>query len=134
VRVVIDTNVVVSGIFWDGPPSRILDSWATDKFSLCVSAAILEEYFEVIDRLATGCGREDLARRWKAYLFEHAELVDPAYNYDGCRDPDDAKFVECATGAGAAYVVSGDDDLLTLGRIETVAILSPAEFLGVLEA
>ena len=42
-RVVLDTNVLVSGIFFAGPPSRILDSWLDDKFDLVVSTEILEE-------------------------------------------------------------------------------------------
>ena len=129
-RAVVDTNVVVSGIFWAGTPGRILDAWTAGRFLLLVTAGILEEYFEVIDRVAPKCGRTDLATRWKASLFDHAEMVKATYRYEGCRDPDDAVFVECAVSAGASYIVSGDGDLLTLGSVEGVEILSPTQFLG----
>ena len=132
-RVVVDTNVVVSGIFWAGTPGRVLDAWAAGAFLLLVTAGVLEEYFEVIDRLAIKSGRIDLATRWKSALFDHAEMVKPTYNYDGCRDPDDAVFVECAVSAGASYIVSGDDDLLSLGGVEDVVVLTPAQFLRRLE-
>ena len=132
-RVVIDTNVLVSGIFWSGPPHTLLSVWASGAFVLCASAAVLEEYFEVIDRLAARCGRDDLARRWKTYLFEHAEILDSSYEYGGCRDPDDAKFVECAVSADAEYLASGDQDLLTLERVGDVVILSPAKLLAILD-
>jgi uncharacterized protein len=115
VRVVVDTNVVVSGIFWAGPPGRVLEAWVTGALLMLVTADILEEYFEVIDRIAAKNGRTDLATRWKTALFDHAEMVKATCHYDGCRDPDDAMFVECAISAGARCIVSGDDDLLTLG-------------------
>lgn len=84
-RVVLDTNVVVAGIFWSGPPRRVLDSWAAGRFTLCGSAAILDEYFEVIERLTAKCGRADLARRWQAWLFAHSQLTNAASRYPGCR-------------------------------------------------
>jgi len=129
VRVVVDTNVVVSGIFWAGTPGRVLDAWTEGAFVLLVTVGILEEYFDVIDRIAIKGGRSDLATRWKTSLFDHAKMVKATYHYDGCRDPDDAMFVECAVSAGASYIVSGDDDLLTLRTVEGVAVLTPAQFL-----
>jgi len=47
VRVVVDTNVLVSGMFWSGPPRKLLSLWASGRFALCATAAITEEYFEV---------------------------------------------------------------------------------------
>jgi len=134
VRVVVDTNVVVSGIFWAGLPGRVLDAWAAGAFLLLVTPDILEEYFEVIDRIAAKSGRGDLATRWKTALFDHADIVKVTYGYNDCRDPDDAMFVECAVSAGASYIVSGDGDLLTLGSVEDVVVLTPAQFLQCLEA
>jgi uncharacterized protein len=129
VRVVVDTNVVISGIFWAGAPGRIVDAWAAGEFVLLVTAEILEEYFEVIDRIAAQCDRTDLAGRWKPLLFDHVEMVRGTYHYDECRDPDDAMFVECAVSGGASYIVSGDDDLLELRKVEGIDILTPVQFL-----
>ncbi len=76
-RVVVDTNVVSSGVFWHGTPGRILEAWLAGAFVLVVTAAILEEYFEVLDRVAAKIGRTVLASHWKTFLFDHAEMVTP---------------------------------------------------------
>lgn len=49
-----------------------------------------------------------------------------------CRDPGDDKFIRCAQAGKCARLITGDDDLLSLKRVGKVAILSPAEFLGML--
>ena len=77
-RVVVDTNVLISGVFWSGTPGHILEAWLTGTFVLLVTDAILDEYFEVLDRIAAKIGRPDLAGHWKALLFDHAEMVTPA--------------------------------------------------------
>lgn len=128
-RVVVDTNVLISGIFWRGKPGRILEALAAGLFTLCVSVPILDEYLEVIDRIAAKTGHPELAERWHFHLLEKAEMIEITYAYDECRDPDDAMFVECAVSAGACYIVSGDDDLLTVGEVEAVEIVTAAIFL-----
>lgn len=128
-RVVIDTNVLVSGIFWTGTPHKILKAWAEGHFTVCASTGILEEYFEVIDRLTGKVGRKDLAQKWKTYIFDHCELVDPNYTFNECRDPDDVMFVECAVSAGSDFIISGDTHLLEIERLPEVTVLTPAQFL-----
>ncbi len=75
-HVVVDTNVLVSGIFWAGTPGDILDAWTADAFTLLVTKPILEEYFEIIDRIAAKVGRTDLATIWKTSLFDHAKMIE----------------------------------------------------------
>jgi len=50
-RVVLDTNVLVSGVFYPGPPSKIVSAWIEDKFEFVVSAEIIEEYRRVAERI-----------------------------------------------------------------------------------
>jgi predicted nucleic acid-binding protein len=59
----------------------------------------------------------------------NSELVYPDVDLSVSRDSDDDKFIECAVGAGAEYLVSGDDDLLDERAHRNIDILSPAEFL-----
>jgi len=132
VRIVVDANVLVSGVFWTGPPNRLLDEWAQERVTVCATAPVLIEYLRVITRLATRVGRPDLARRWHAYLFEHLEMVEDVHAYDQCRDPDDNKFVSCALSAAADYLVSGDGDLLVLGSVSEVHVVTPVAFLQML--
>lgn len=95
-KVVLDTNVLLSGIFFGGTPGRILEEWQNGRFEVLVSRAILDEA---------------------------VPLREPV-----CRDPSDDKFLACARAAAADVIVSGDSDLLALGRWEGIAILSPRQF------
>lgn len=131
-RVVLDTNVIVSGVFWAGVPRQILRLAVSRQFHACMSVAIMTEYTEVLHRLGVRFGRLDWAGHWNAEIIERFTVVHGSYRYDDCRDSDDAMFVECAVNAGASYVVSGDDDLLSLRKVEDVVILTPAQFLDCL--
>lgn len=72
VRVVVDTHVLISGIFWRGKAGRILEALAAGLFTLCVSVPILDDYLEVIDRIAAKTGHPELAERWHFHLLEQA--------------------------------------------------------------
>ena len=50
-RIVVDTNVLISGIYLSGTPNKILDSWANDKLDILITKDILSEYFDVINRI-----------------------------------------------------------------------------------
>ncbi len=128
-RIVVDTNVLVSGIFWGGQPHRLLATWIADKVMVCATARVLTEYCEVIDRLAVRCGRPDLAKRWKSFLFDRLVLVEESRRFTGVRDPKDDMFITCALSASANYLVSGDDDLLSLNEIEGVRIVTVVAWL-----
>lgn len=128
-RLVVDTNVLVSGIFWGGIPHRLLSAWIAGEMEVCATPQVLEEYCEVIDRLAVRCDRQDLAKRWKSFLFEHLTLIEESRQYQGVRDPKDDKFISCALSAGASFLVSGDDDLLAIGKVESVKIIKVADWL-----
>jgi hypothetical protein len=54
----------------------VLEYWDEGRFVLCASQGIMEEYFEVLDRVGARMNRRDLSARWKAYLFEHIEVVE----------------------------------------------------------
>ncbi len=64
---------------------------------------------------------------WIAEAGELLEIVQPV---KGSRDPDDDKFLSVAVSGHAEYLISGDKDLLTLGRVGSVSIVSPAGFLA----
>lgn len=59
-KIVLDTNVFISGIFFSGPPFQVLEAWRDGKIQLVISPAILEEYRRVADELAERCPRVDL--------------------------------------------------------------------------
>jgi putative PIN family toxin of toxin-antitoxin system len=128
VRVVLDTNVLVSGVFWKGLPFFILEQWISDSFILLLSEEIFIEYQNVLFRISRG-KKDDLVNKWLLLIAESAQFVKVKKRFKLSRDPDDDKFIECAVSGNAQYIVSGDSDLLDLKSVLNVAIVSPSEFL-----
>ena len=122
-QVVLDTNVVVSGVFWRGTAM-----WAKDKIEVVVSPDILVEYRRLLAEMERG-KPAGLADAWVVFIAQHATVIHPASHPRLCRDPDDDKFLHCALSAGARALVSGDNDLLSMGRVADVEILTPTAFL-----
>lgn len=129
-RIVLDTNVLVSGIFFAGPPHEILKAWRAGSLGLVISTDVLDEYqrvaeelsqqfpgvdvFEILDLLTVGS------------LVVHASsLPEPV-----CSDPEDDKFLACAVAGSAEYVITGDRHLLKISRYGSVEIVTPRWFLA----
>jgi len=131
VKAVLDTNVVVSGIFFGGVPGEVLEAWAETRFELCLSPLIIDEYLRTCDRLAsirlTLAHQEVLA----ALLARGSLVADDITREPVTADPDDDKFMICARKAGA-MVVSGDRDLLDASGWQGVQVLTPRAFLALL--
>ena len=126
-RIVIDTNVVASGIVFGGKPERLLELAIKNDVEMCVSPQILAEYDEIIARLSAKYPNRTIAISLKD-LTDNALLVSPSQTVTVCRDPDDNKFIECAMEGKCLYIVSGDNDLLDLRSYADVEIVTVAEF------
>ena len=127
-RVVLDTNVVVSS-FWGGNPKRVLDRWKTGHLTLLISLPILEEYLAVLARL----GFTEVQLKEEGLLFLQSpttSLIHPTRNFQEIpADPSDNKFLDCAVEGKAVAIVSGDKHLLNLKAFQDIPILTPADFL-----
>lgn len=129
-RVVLDTNVFVSGVFFSGPPYRILDAWRRGRIQLVVSPEILAEYRRVGLALSKQFKSVTL-QPFLELLAVHAEVVAAAALPEQvCTDPDDDKFLACAISARAKFVCSGDKALLKTSGYKGVLVLTPKEFLA----
>ena len=126
-RIVIDTNVVASGIVFGGKPERLLELAIKNDVEMCVSPQILAEYDEIIARLSAKYPNRTIAISLKD-LTDNALLVSPSQTVTVCRDPDDNKFIECAMEGKCLYIVSGDNDLLDLHSYADIEIVTVAEF------
>jgi uncharacterized protein len=129
VRVILDTNVVVSGLFFGGTPRRILELWKEGALEWVITSQILEEYRRVgsvLGRRYPGVNADPflnfVARR--ATVVTPEKLPRPATT-----DPDDEKFFEAAVGGGVRLIVSGDQHLLNAAGSFRVQVLKPADFL-----
>lgn len=127
-KIVLDTNVLVSGIFWNGPSRAVLDLWAKERIEVVVSPLILEEYERLLAEMERKKS-QDLTETWRGFIVRHSVLIHPEGAFRLCRDPNDDKFLHCAVSAGARVLVSGDKDLLVLKKVSETNILSPREFL-----
>ena len=127
-RIVIDTNVFISAIFFGGMPLKVLQTVISKENEACISPSIWDEYNDVIDRM-TKKYPSRLKTQLINELFKTLRLIIPKTEISICRDPDDDKFIECAIEADCIYIVSGDNDLLSLGEVEGIRICTPSDFL-----
>ena len=127
-KVVLDTNVYISGIFFTGRPYQILEAWRDTRIQIVVSLDILQEYQRVGETLASQFPDIDLQPIFEL-LTLNAEGV-PSENLAEpvCIDPDDDKFLACALTSGAEYVISGDKHLLRVSGYKGLKVLSPRGF------
>lgn len=127
-KVVLDTNVLVSGLFFAGPPRAILEAWHVGRFRLLLSPGILSEYERVGLELAQQFPGIDIAAVLGVLATEATLLYPPPSATRPCEDPDDIKFLACAVAGNADYLVSGDKHLLKLKSCERTTILNPRQF------
>lgn len=128
-KVVMDTNVFVSGVFFSGPPFQILQAWQTGEFELVVSQDILDEYKRVGEVLAEERPKIDLNPILN-FVIEHAKVYKATkLKQPVCEDPDDDKFIACAIASGSKVIISGDKHLLKVSGYEGIEVLKPRDFL-----
>ena len=131
IKGVLDTNVLISGVFWKGPPFEILKAWQQQRFRLAISPPVLQEYRRVLDEL--GKQRMPVLNSVLKIIELRSEMVEPvSFSQPVCSDPDDDKFLEAAIAAGAGYVVSGDKALLNLKSYHMVQVVRPSRFMELL--
>lgn len=126
-KIVVDTNVLISGIFFGGFPRRILTSIIHKQLTACATTEIINEYEEIVEEMI-GRKQGHLNRTILAPLIQIMEIIEPVSHIKVCRDPDDDKFLECAKDSHALYVVSGDKDLLVIEKYENIQIITAKDF------
>lgn len=127
-RVILDTNVLVSGIFFRGAPFEILKAWHNGQFKLLVSPEILEEYFRVGEVLSKQFPGVEIGPFLELIHSESRLIKAPPLLKAVCEDPDDDKFIACAIAAKSQIIVSGDKRLLKTSGYLGIKVLSPREF------
>lgn len=132
IRAVVDTNVYVSAIMFDGLPGSVVDLGIMQAFRLVISPVLLDE---LIDKLRTKFGvSEDDASTIRVKLESAADLVKPHMILEVVtEDPDDNRVLECAVAGRVDYIVSGDKHLLKLKAHGGISILTARRFLDTVE-
>jgi putative PIN family toxin of toxin-antitoxin system len=110
-----DTNIWVSALLNpSGTPARLLEQWVTGRVTIVISLPLLEELRDVLNRPRLrrkyGLQDKDIGALLRL-LAARSRLVPITSRIRVCRDPDDNVVIETAIDGGAAYIVTGDDDL-----------------------
>ena len=126
-KIVIDTNVMISAMFFGGKPRKLIDLLIKGRVAAYANGPILSEYREA---------SEDFARKYHKpvsiplpKIIGKLCCIDTETEVHVCRDPDDDKFIGCAVDSGSKYIVSGDKDLLAVEKYGDVEIVTVADFL-----
>ncbi len=124
----VDTNVVLSGIFFGGAPAVVIEAWGNGEFDAMVSPEITDEYVRAgreLERKVSGLDTAPIL----AHLIAKATVVfAPNLPEPVCADSADDKFLACALAGKAPLVVSGDKQLLKVSGYGGVVVVRPRYF------
>ncbi len=132
-NIVLDTNTVISGLFWKGAPRQVLDRARSGTFTLFTSPDLLAELADVLGRPKFSARLAQANISVEELVLGYASLaitvrpnkIDPVIR----ADPDDDKVLACAKTANAEIVASGDPHLLDLNEYEGIKIMTVNQFL-----
>ena len=127
-RIVIDTNVIASAVFFGGRPYQLLRYIMENYVEVVASKEIVDEYEEIILRLQQKYPAITTKIPFHDILAK-LEIIRVSSDIHVSRDPDDDKFISCAVEGKCLYIVSGDSDLLSIGKYEGIEILTVSDFL-----
>lgn len=135
-RVVLDTNVLISSTFWSGASSQIIDKIENKEIELVLSKEIIEEFSAVLqyEEIQMKVRDKDLEmKRTIDKIISMSIIVEPIFSLDIIKeDSDDNKIIMCAVEGKADYIISQDNHLLRLGSFAGISILTPEEFIKII--
>jgi putative PIN family toxin of toxin-antitoxin system len=132
-RVVLDTNTLVSALLFRGTASRLVPVWQSGRIIPLVSRPILDEYLRVLAYPKFHLNAEEAWAILCEEVLPFAETVKPTGRLSvPCRDPDDREYLECALAGRARYLVTGDRELQEMNPYRGITILTVGEFLEIL--
>ena len=132
IPVVLDTNVLVSGLLFGGAPGRLVELWKAERIRPVMSSEMVNEFLLVLAYPKFQLTEEDIHYLLYVEVLPYVQRVKvrsgPVLI---ASDPSDDMFLRGAVAAGAKYIISGDRHLLHLKSYKRIPILSPAEFLSI---
>jgi len=128
VKAILDTNVLISGIFFSGIPYEILAAWRDRKIELIISPEILEEYRRVGEEMEIRFPGVEIAPFLELLAIEATMVSAMPLTDSVCTDPDDDKFLACAVASNAKVICSGDKALLKTTGYRGIEVLAPRSF------
>jgi hypothetical protein len=129
-KVVVDTNVVVSALLFGGTPGKLIDLWQTGAVKPLASKQIIDEYLRVLTYPKFKLPEEEINFLLYQQILPYFDIID-VHPGPGIikKDPEDDKFIRCALAGKEKFIISGDQHLLALKSYRKIKILPPAEFI-----
>jgi len=131
VRIVIDTNVLISAVFWTGKPKQLLNKVRHHEVTFITSENLLDELKEVLTRQDKPFRLSaEEADRIVTAMRNLAGIVRTRSHVTACDDERDNKVIECAIDGKAECIISGDLHLLGLGSFKGIKMMTVSDFLN----
>lgn len=128
IKVLPDTNIIISAVFWGGNPYEVIIKGILEKYQLVTSTEILDE---VADKLRNKFKfPEENIQKLIDILLTYCHVIEPTTKFNVVRDKTDNKIIECAFDSKADYIVTGDPDLLILKEFKGIKIVTAKKFLN----
>jgi putative PIN family toxin of toxin-antitoxin system len=130
IRVVLDTNVLVSALLFKTTLSKVIALWQGGAIVPVISKETFQELRTVMEYPKFALTQEEIRALLEHEILPFFEVIEVIEEVRGiCADPTDDKFLACALAASADYLVSGDKALTDLQQYKSVKIIKPSEFL-----
>ena len=130
IKIVLDTNILISSLLFKGELAGVVDLWKKGKIIPIFSGDTFDEFKTVLGYPKFSLTTQEMKVIIEEEVLPFFEVIEVSDKIKGvCRDADYDKFIACAVSASADFIVTGDKDLLDMGKYKSVKILSASEFL-----
>jgi len=134
-RITVDTNVLISSTFWEGDSSKIIKKVETGELKLILSESIIKEFEKVLNynEIQDKIKNKNLEMKYSINkIVSLSIIIDPLQKLNICEDSNDNIILECALEGQVNYLISQDNHLLKLKEIQGIKIITPNEFLSII--
>ena len=127
-KVILDTNIFISGIFWKGSSNNAITNWKEGKFTLVTSLEAVSEIIKVLKDFKIKLS-DDMIQEWVDLIVRNSIIIEPREKIEAVKDdPKDNIFIETAVAGNVDYIISQDNHLLKLKEFRGIKIITPEEF------
>ena len=130
-KIVLDANIFISSFFWGGNPRILMNRIIDGKDSLFVSNEILREVFSVMSRPKFNVPHHQVVNFINSIKEISLQVIPTGIVQGVCRDSDDDKILECAVLGNVDFIISGDNDLLSLKEFRGIPIVTASDYLNI---
>ena len=132
-KAVLDTNILISGIFWKGSSNKVILNWREGKFTLVTSLEAVSEIIKVLKDFKIKLP-DDMIKEWVDLIVRNSIILEPKEKILAVKDDSkDDIFIETAVAGNVDYIASQDSHLLKLKEFRGIKIITPEEFNEILE-